>query len=1844
MRKDLKPLISSVFLISLALLSTLFIIISDVGITGFTIRQMPNYEQYRDKLSEDVFIALQESTFFDTNSYIVKLSNYTEDINSINNLFSERNVKELKFIDSVAISGRRTQILGMIDNTNVSKVYLDRPVVILRNSALELINLTAIRNQGPSHYNMLGDGIKIGFLDTGINHLHPEFNCVPGSEGCIISKSISIVSNNNRSFINRNIILTKFSDNTDVKILDLSSGPKSVEFKLYGNNTIHSAKLTINDTDVNISLNGNSVTVTPTNPEIDLSQNIIDCNNKECIYSIEFSGNGKIIVNEPFINYSFSSYELDGLGIDNQGHGTMVAGILHKTAPNANLYSYKVLNEFSEGSVSDTITAIEMAIKDGVDILSLSLGVQRELDEPCVYDILEEAIKKASDKGVMILAASGNNISHEVYFPGCFDNAIAISSINNNKKPSSFMSIGPEIEFAMPGENIYSTFLNEDYFTDSGTSYATPFASSIFALLKQAYYEHTSNQLYSHQLRNIARLYAEDLNSTGRDIYTGFGLLHVSKLMNGLIDTTNIFSNLESVELSYINPFETLELSTNSLNSLSVSIIWDNLSNSEYQSFSEGFEEFEDSVNIPLTLNGFTSGLSVILSLNSPELFYINLDIDDLSSLPPGNYSTKLRILHSEEIIHEIPVYFSMPEMPPDFSYDLGLFSMIDLNYLDLNLDFYNLDTDSISGMVILQEYFDCIDSFNDCMDDCDGSPFCIPTCLDLNQTCMNNIYETYNYSQPLINYLGFLYPHISDYSLNNLYNLDDYFFPILKVNNEYSHNINNDISNYYIKIINPENESLILSGLIDDNSLHPDLTYYYFTSDLENPFLGNQIVNTDVKDTNLLFFNQSGNYTVNLIADITGYNLTFNKYNIQVNDNFDIIPDQGIFFIDTISNFEFTVKDNRGYLVNKLINEENNYDSSLYGSPVINLTLDGSIIDTTIDKNSVMTFLNSNIYHEGSYNLGLNYKAGRNQGLFNGPVSLSHELGLNRQIIGGALSKTNNLTLNLNFSKQGNLPLNADVALSVIGCNNYVSLNQTNFMIEDIKNSSFKLKDILIYQSNTNPFALSCTINANINIFGTAGISYNDIVNIPFTLAGTTLPIDIDININDTDIFQGEEVIIPVNVTNNGSEQFTGKLNVLIHSGSSSSLKNSVDIVLNPGSSIEEYLPIYFDNKGSNIIEVIFNNSMYSMSNNKTVNIKDDYLSTSLARNLTRIFLNDTFTISMVVTNNNNKQAPVSITIDNSPKLEIINYPSETSFNLLPGQKKNLVYTVRSITGGTAWISGTISAEQFSKPWNYSFNIRHGYLNEIELTDSFRRYTIGINDTLAFSVDEGCQDIFDDCEDLCKSTERDCKSICRSTYDKERDLRSSCREQCNSLENNADRRDCRMDCDDDFENAERDFNNCNNDCEKDLTDCSRDCDQDHRDCIFDAVDVEMTVDDYEEDQIFFEIESDNAYYSFNMRKDDSRKFDLNNDQYYETEIEFTNLIDDETYTCVDDCKDVFDLKREQCSVTYNNCRDDCSIKYSDSHDRADCRDDCNQDNSECRDDAQYDYDDCLFDCDAVYSAYEIRINRIDPVEPVGNLTDSCISEWNCTEFSECNETGQQSRVCIDLNECNSDELEKIEIRDCELEEPDEPAIPECNRQNLNLCLDETSCISAYGYWYDDGCHSVRKPVTTQPVEPTVPTPQPSLPTDESPAEIRSSNFGKIIMIALIILILSGLGVGGYFFMINKNEPLSLVTSTDKHEKLMDYFLKQLEKGNNINYIASALKKLGWDPIDIDQVKQEILNNPIKKQMVNIVRFAQEYGISDPLVLKQRFSNVNPQVLQDAVNEISKRRSKNLGP
>jgi subtilisin family serine protease len=222
---------------------------------------------------------------------------------------------------------------------------------------------------------------------------------------------------------------------------------------------------------------------------------------------------------------------------DENSHGTHVGGIIAADANNGEgicggawqvrLLVCRAGFRTTEGSGylqdDDCAAAIIYAVDMGADVLNFSWGDQQ------YSQLIADACLYAYERGVVIVASSGNTPENGISYPARLSTTIAVGAVDANLSLASFSCYGPELDVVAPGSQILSTYGDtpDNYYAEqSGTSMAAPFVSGAVALLLS---QEPELSIAEVSARLASSSY--DLGDEGFDNHYGWGLLDAHALL-----------------------------------------------------------------------------------------------------------------------------------------------------------------------------------------------------------------------------------------------------------------------------------------------------------------------------------------------------------------------------------------------------------------------------------------------------------------------------------------------------------------------------------------------------------------------------------------------------------------------------------------------------------------------------------------------------------------------------------------------------------------------------------------------------------------------------------------------------------------------------------------------------------------------------------------------------------------------------------------------------------------------------------------------------------------------------------------------------------------------------------------------------------------------------------------------------------------------------------------------------------------------------------------------------------------------------------------------------------------
>ena len=219
---------------------------------------------------------------------------------------------------------------------------------------------------------------------------------------------------------------------------------------------------------------------------------------------------------------------------DDQGHGTHVSGIISAAmnnqigiagiAPSSKIMPVKVLDSNGDGDDMDVAAGIRWAAAHGANIINLSLG---EGLNPAGSEYITEAVRYAQSKGILVVAAAGNDGVGSISYPAALPGVLSVAATTSKNKLTDFSNYGLPLSLEAPGDRILSTYprtLSSGYAYLWGTSMASPMVSAVAALIWSANPTWTSTQVTRKLLAS-----ATDTQKKGWTETQGFGLVNALK-------------------------------------------------------------------------------------------------------------------------------------------------------------------------------------------------------------------------------------------------------------------------------------------------------------------------------------------------------------------------------------------------------------------------------------------------------------------------------------------------------------------------------------------------------------------------------------------------------------------------------------------------------------------------------------------------------------------------------------------------------------------------------------------------------------------------------------------------------------------------------------------------------------------------------------------------------------------------------------------------------------------------------------------------------------------------------------------------------------------------------------------------------------------------------------------------------------------------------------------------------------------------------------------------------------------------------------------------------------------
>jgi subtilisin len=185
------------------------------------------------------------------------------------------------------------------------------------------------------------------------------------------------------------------------------------------------------------------------------------------------------------------------------GHGTACAGIIRALAPDAGLFSVRVLGAGFKGSGKVLLEGLRWSVEQGFHVINMSLSTTKRELAALLHELADTAYFQRT-----VLVASAHNMPVES-FPWKFSSVISVGSHELPDPHAFFYNPAPPVEFFARGVDVDVAWLGGGILRSTGNSFATPHVTGLCALVLGKH-----PQLTPFQLKNVLYLTS---NNVGGD-------------------------------------------------------------------------------------------------------------------------------------------------------------------------------------------------------------------------------------------------------------------------------------------------------------------------------------------------------------------------------------------------------------------------------------------------------------------------------------------------------------------------------------------------------------------------------------------------------------------------------------------------------------------------------------------------------------------------------------------------------------------------------------------------------------------------------------------------------------------------------------------------------------------------------------------------------------------------------------------------------------------------------------------------------------------------------------------------------------------------------------------------------------------------------------------------------------------------------------------------------------------------------------------------------------------------------------------------------------------------------
>lgn len=326
---------------------------------------------------------------------------------------------------------------------------------------------------------------------------------------------------------------------------------------------------------------------------------------------------------------------------DSVGHGTHCIGIISERAngkggvgiaPDATIYSVRVLDNSGHGSDAAIIRGLNKAIDLKVDVISISItGV--------LYNSAFIAVaNKATNAGIPIFAAAGNQGGQVNGYPAAIPGIFAVAATDQNGLRASFSNYGSYINYSAPGVRVVSTYngSSSDYAALSGTSMATPVVAGEAAVILASNLPQLQGKKGADKIKALQTVMNSAAKSCGAGM--GRGIVSLPKALGLSVDVAAPVKPVITASINESSGYANITLTSKNNNTIIYTVDGTNPS-------------YKNGTLVNGTVYSASRGLSVGTNANSNKIVVKALEINSVGMASPvATYSYVFRKVNATSV------------------------------------------------------------------------------------------------------------------------------------------------------------------------------------------------------------------------------------------------------------------------------------------------------------------------------------------------------------------------------------------------------------------------------------------------------------------------------------------------------------------------------------------------------------------------------------------------------------------------------------------------------------------------------------------------------------------------------------------------------------------------------------------------------------------------------------------------------------------------------------------------------------------------------------------------------------------------------------------------------------------------------------------------------------------------------------------------------------------------------------------------------------------------------------------------------------------------------------------